>query len=172
MDVNPVSPFGLPERPSMPAEYGISSGSHGLLSWDYVRQQMVKSRNYWISSTRPDGRPHAMPVWGVWLDDTLYFGTSRTSRKALNLIANPSVSAHTESGDDVVILEGIVVEVTDRPLLDRITREIARKYPGMPAEAEPNPDNVTFAVQANVIFAFQERDFPKSATRWRFKMDR
>ncbi|MEI6136703.1 MAG: pyridoxamine 5'-phosphate oxidase family protein [Chloroflexota bacterium] len=25
--------------------------------------------NYWIATTRPDGRPHAAPVWGVWLDD-------------------------------------------------------------------------------------------------------
>jgi len=168
MEKNPVPPFNPPERPSMPVEYGISSSSQGLLSWEYVRQQMVKSRNYWISSTRPDGRPHAMPVWGVWLDDTLYFGTSRTSRKALNLFANPAVSAHTESGDEVVILEGMVVEVADRELLDRITREIAKKYPGMPAEADPDPGNVTFAVQPSAVFAFREQDFPKSATRWRF----
>lgn len=167
MDKNPDTPFSLPDRPSMPAEYGISTSSSGLLSWEYVRQQMVRSRNYWISSTRPDGRPHAMPVWGVWLDDTLYFGNSRASRKAINLFANPAVSAHTESGDEVVILEGIVVEVTDRELLDRITREIAKKYPGMPTEADPDPGNVTFAVRANAVFAFREQDFPKSATRWR-----
>lgn len=168
MEKEPIAPGSLPERPSMPADYGISPGSEGLLSWEYVRQQLVKSRNYWINSTRPDGRPHAMPVWGVWLDDTLYFGTSRTSRKALNLFANPAVSAHTESGDEVVILEGVVVEVKERSLLDRITREIANKYPGMPPDADPDPGNVTFAVQASTVFAFREQDFPKSATRWRF----
>ncbi|HWR65495.1 MAG TPA: pyridoxamine 5'-phosphate oxidase family protein [Bellilinea sp.] len=168
MEKDPATPISPPERPSMPAEYGISSGSQGLLSWEYVRQQMVKSHNYWINSTRPDGRPHAMPVWGVWLDDTLYFGIARTSRKALNLFANPTVSAHTESGDEVVILEGVVVEVAERSLLDRITREIAKKYPGMPPEADPDPGNVTFAVRASAVFAFHEQDFPKSATRWRF----
>jgi len=167
MDEIPVIPNTPAERPIMPAEYGISTGRQGLLTWEWVSHRMVQSRNYWICSTRPDGRPHAMPVWGVWLEDRLYFGTSRASRKALNLFANPAVSAHTESGDDVVILEGSVVEVTDRQLLDRITLEIAKKYPGMPTEAEPDPGNVTFVVQANAVFAFRERDFPKSATRWR-----
>ncbi len=30
--------------------------------------------NYWICTTRPDGRPHSIPVWGFWLDGGLYFG--------------------------------------------------------------------------------------------------
>ena len=90
-----------------------------------------------------------------------------TSRKAVNLFGNPAVSAHTESGDEVVIIEGHVEEVTDRQLLDQITLEISKKYPGMPAEAEPDPGNVTFAVRASTVFGFLERDFPKSATRWR-----
>ena len=167
MEKNSVIPHDPAERPSMPAAYGISSNRQGLLNWEWVRQHMTKSRNYWISSTRSDGHPHAMPVWGVWLNDTLYFGTSRTSRKAVNLFRNPAVSAHTESGDEVVIIEGHVEEVTDRQLLDRITLEIAKKYPGMPAEAEPDPENVTFAVRASTVFAFLERDFPRSATRWR-----
>lgn len=167
MDDIPFVPDSPAERPNMPAEYGISTGKQGLLTWDWVSLRMAQSRNYWICSTRPDGRPHAMPVWGVWLEDRLYFGTSRASRKALNLFANPAVSAHTESGDEVVILEGSVSEVTDRQLLDRITLESAKKYPGMPAEAEPDPGNVTFLVRANAVFAFRERDFPKSATRWR-----
>ncbi len=162
------SPANPAERPDMPDGYGISGSTEGLLSWEWVRQQMTKSRNYWISSTRPDGRPHAMPVWGVWLDDKLYFGTARNSRKALNLAANLAVSCHTESGDEAVIVEGVVEEVTDREIFDRMTAAIAKKYPGMPEKADPDPENITYAVRAHTVFAFREQDFPQSATRWRF----
>src|SRR3989337_1984312 len=104
-------------RPEMPAAYGISGSTEGLLSWEWVRQRMTQSRNYWISSTRPNGQPHAMPVWGVWLDDKLFFGTARKSRKALNLAANPAVSCHTESGDYAVIIEGSVEPAAEREVM-------------------------------------------------------
>lgn len=161
-------PPAQPDRPDMPAGYGLSQTRENLLTWDWVREQMTKSRNYWISTTRPDGRPHAMPVWGVWLDNRLIFGTDRKSRKALNLAVNPAVSAHTESGDDAVIIEGVVEEVTDRETFNRYTAATAAKYPGMPAEAEPDPDNIILCVRARTVFALRERDFPKTATRWRF----
>lgn len=161
-----------PDRPDLPEGYGISHSMDGLLTWEWVRAQMSQSRNYWISTTRPDGRPHTMPVWGVWLDDQLVFGTDRKSVKALNLTVNPAVSAHTESGDDAVIIEGIVEEITDRETFKRYTAAIAAKYPGMPAEAEPDPGNITYAVRARTVFGFRERDFPNTATRWRFSTPR
>lgn len=156
------------DRPTMPQDYGISSNPAGMLSWDWVSHCMIRSRNYWVHSTRPDGRPHAMPVWGVWLNDTFYFATAKNSRKAKNLAANPSVSVHTESGDDAVIIEGIVEEVLDQAEFDAFTAATAEKYPGMPSEAEPDPVNILYAVRPRVVFAWREKDFPNSATRWRF----
>lgn len=156
------------DRPKMPSAYGISQSSEGLLTWEWVSQCMANSRNYWVHSTRPDGRPHTMPVWGVWLQDTVYFATARNSRKAQNLAANPNVSVHTESGDEMVIIEGIVQEVGARVLFDAFTTATAEKYPGMPSEADPDPENILFAVRLLVVFAWREKDFPKSATRWRF----
>ena len=52
-------------RPKM-KDYGIHEGDEGMLTWDFVDEQMANSRNYWISTTRPDGRPHVAPVWGIW----------------------------------------------------------------------------------------------------------
>jgi len=59
-----------------------------------------------------DGLPHAVPVWGVWVDGALYFGTDRRSRKARNLATNQGAVVHLESGDDAVILEGFAEEIT------------------------------------------------------------
>ena len=76
-----------------------------------MRASFVRSRSYWICTARPDGRPHSIPVWGMWVDGALYFGTARDARKAKNIAHNPAVSVHLESGDDVVILEGKASEI-------------------------------------------------------------
>jgi PPOX class probable F420-dependent enzyme len=129
---------------------------------------MAKSRNYWICSTKPDGKPHASPVWGVWMDGTLYFSCSRQSRKGRNLAANPEVAVHLESGDDAVMLEGRVAEVTDKEELTRMVEVYGAKYPPFKPDPEADPGNVYFAVRPRVAFAWQEKDFPHTATRWKF----
>ena len=60
----------------MGADYGISGSEEGMLSWERVAERMAGARNYWVSTMRPDGRQHATPAWGVWVEGTLYFGTS------------------------------------------------------------------------------------------------
>ena len=68
-------------RPDM-AEYGLldeHSGT-GLLPWSWAAERLAQSRNYYVATARPDGRPHAMPVWGIWLDDVFYFSTATGSR--------------------------------------------------------------------------------------------
>ena len=77
----------------MPKGYGISKDTKGLLAWNGINERLSKARNYWVGTTRPDGRPHIMPVWGVWIDRNFYFGTERNSRKSRNLLNNPAVIA-------------------------------------------------------------------------------
>jgi len=157
-----------PERPDL-SNYGISTEAEGMLSWEWVDEQMAKSRNYWICTTRPDGRPHATPVWGVWIEGSLYFGCEAGSRKARNLAANPEVVVHLESGDDTVIFEGTIEKVADRALLKRISSAYAAKYP--PFEPDLKPEDTTFTVNVRMVFAWLESDFVKTATRWRFGED-
>src|SRR5262249_57282821 len=92
----------------------------GVAPWAHVDARMRGARNYWVGTSGPDGRPHAMPVWGVWMDDRLHFATDRHSKKARNLAANPACVVHLARGDDVVILEGIAEEVADRQRLAAI----------------------------------------------------
>src|SRR5687768_2455670 len=153
-------------RPGM-KDYGISTKPEGLMSWDWVSQQMEKSRNYWISSVRPDGNPHAAPVWGVWVDETFYFGTSPTSRKGRNFEANPNVVVHTESGDDTVIFEGVLEKVEDTELKKRVGKIYNKKYK-MPAGqgAESSP---MYRLKPKIAFSWLETDYPRTATRWQFE---
>ncbi len=58
------------DRPHMPG-YGLvdAGGGKGLLPWSWAVEFLSKGRNYWVATTRPDGRPHVMPVWGIWMDE-------------------------------------------------------------------------------------------------------
>ncbi|MDQ3926308.1 MAG: pyridoxamine 5'-phosphate oxidase family protein [Actinomycetota bacterium] len=77
------------------------------------------------AAVRPAARNAGL---GVWVEGTLYFGTSRGSRKGRNLATNPALTVHLESGDDVVIIEGMVEEVTDRALLATVDAAYQAKY--------------------------------------------
>lgn len=154
------------EWPRTPREYGIAADGEGRLPWAWAEERLTAARTDWLATTRPDGRPHVMPVWGLWLDGALLFSTARRSRKARNLAARPDAIAHLESGDEVVILEGPVHEVTDAALLTRFADAYEAKY-----RFRPDPHdaaNAVYALRPRVAFAWREQDFPTSATRWRF----
>jgi nitroimidazol reductase NimA-like FMN-containing flavoprotein (pyridoxamine 5'-phosphate oxidase superfamily) len=153
-------------RPRFHPGYGIAEEEEGMLDWDWAVERLTTSRNYWIGSTRPDGRPHAMPVWGAWWKDQLVFGTSRGSRKARNLARDPHVVAHLESGDEVVILEGVVEELRDPELLRGAYAELSRKYD---MHLEPgDKGSVTYVLRLETGYAWTERDYPRTATRFEF----
>jgi pyridoxine/pyridoxamine 5'-phosphate oxidase len=155
-----------PSRPDVPDGYGITSDPSDAGAWDDVARRIAASRNYWIASTRPDGRPHVMPVWGIWLDGELLFATDRVSRKGRNVAANPRVVVHLESGDDVVIVEGVAHEETSAELLSRYTDAYDAKYAIRPDPSDPA--TVTYALRPSVAFSWTEADYPNSATRWSF----
>ena len=129
---------------------------------------MTAARNYWVCSTRPDGRPHAAPVWGLWLDAALYFSTDSHSVKGLNLAARPDVAIHLESGDEVVMLEGRVELVTARDELRLFVDAYNTKYQFRPNVEDTSGSGVHYRVKLAKVLAWQEKDFPASATRWQF----
>src|SRR5262245_4205724 len=74
------------------------------LSWPEVAARLAAERSYWLCTTMPSGAPHAAPVWGVVLSNTLYLYTERRTVKARNLAADPRVLVHLESAEDVLIV--------------------------------------------------------------------
>jgi len=75
-----------------------------LLPWSWAQQRLEAARAFWIATSRPDGRPHCRPMWGVWLADGWRFSTGSLARH--NLVANPQITVHLDSGTEVVIVEG------------------------------------------------------------------
>jgi hypothetical protein len=159
----------LPDRPAMPG-YGISTDNEGLLEWPWLSGAMRPARNYWIITARPDHLPHATPVWGVWVDEVFYFCCGQKSQKARNIAANPNVVVHLESGDDVVILEGVLELIKDKGIYPGLSEEYLRKYDFDPfGEHGVQPGDPLYALRVKKAYAWREKDFPKSATRWKFE---
>jgi PPOX class probable F420-dependent enzyme len=155
-------------RPQMPG-YGVREGADGMLPWSWARDRLVASRNYWLATTWPDGRPHVMPVWAVWADGALWLSTGLRSRKARNLVRDPRCVVTTEDAANPVVVEGVA----------RITRdpaEIARFLALMNAKYETgygpdflDPDvNATIRVAPQWALGIAEGDFTGSPTRWSF----
>jgi Pyridoxamine 5'-phosphate oxidase len=157
---------GLPDVPTL---YGLKPRLQ-YLPFSHAEERLEKSRNYWICTTRADGRPHSIPVWGFWIDGAIYFGTARSSHKARNLSRNAAVSIHLESGDDVVIVEGVAKEVdlSDQPTVKKLDAASRAKY-NMPLMV--TPDSIFYEVRPCVVLAWTEKDFPNNATRWKFSRE-
>ncbi len=147
-------------RPYVPG-YGIPQQVEGTLPWSYVVERLAQSRNYWIATATPDGVPHAVPVWGVWLDETLYFGGGPQTRWSRNLSANPRVVVHLDDSEQAVILKGTVTRLDDpaHPLVARLDAAYLAKYGmehGVPI----------WMLRLHTAFAWTR--FPDDATRWTF----
>jgi nitroimidazol reductase NimA-like FMN-containing flavoprotein (pyridoxamine 5'-phosphate oxidase superfamily) len=91
------------EQLSIPAIYGSPSK---ILDWETVRQKLIDARQYWLATVRPDGRPHVVPLDGLWRDDRWYFGGSPETVKHQNLQAEPRVALHLPDAEAAVIVEG------------------------------------------------------------------
>src|SRR5437762_11731896 len=115
-------------RPKVPG-YEFSAKKAGLLPWKWAADRLKKSRQYWIARTCPDGAPHLMVIWGLWLDDSSWFSTGATSRKARNLAENPKCVIGTDKAAEAVILEGSVeFASTQGAEFEALGRAYQKKY--------------------------------------------
>jgi len=158
-------------RPFAPG-YGIvgAQDGAGLLPWGWVARKMNRCRTFWLATVHPaqaspgHPRPHVMPIWGVWHDDAFFFSTGRNSRKGQNLAANPACTVANDDGAEAVIVEGLARQLDSPKKLQQVAAAYKKKY-----KMDPRGMNEPiFEVRPSRVFAFIEKSFPKSATRWTF----
>lgn len=160
------------DRPRLPDGYGVPADDEGLLAWDEVEARLIASRHYWLATVRPDGRPHSVPRWGVWLDGRFWYDGAPTTRHARNAERNPAVALTLESGTEVVIVEGRSVATRADPeaLGARLSKAFA-KYaddgyaPSADAWSGADGGGLRVITPERVLAWF---DFPKDVTRFRW----
>jgi hypothetical protein len=96
----------------LPAAYGSPST---VLAWPDVEQRLVTAPVYWLVTARADGRPHAVPVDGLWVDGAAYVGGHPATVHERNLRRDPRVVLHLESGQSAVIVEAVAERRTPSP---------------------------------------------------------
>lgn len=115
-------------RPRFPT--GYIEDAKSFVPWSHVEQRLTNAINYWLCTVRPNGRPHAIPKWAVYVAEKIYFDGSPETRHARNITAQPAVTVHLESGSDVVIVDGMARAI-DRPapaLAEAIAQAYRAKY--------------------------------------------
>ncbi|MFJ4831126.1 pyridoxamine 5'-phosphate oxidase family protein [Streptomyces sp. NPDC088747] len=169
-------------RTDLDARYGSPGATP--TPWPEARARLAAAELYWLSTVRPDGRPHVTPLIGVWRDGALHFATGARERKAVNLALNPHVVLTTGSntwaaGYDLVV-EGEAVRVTDGARLRALAGAWEEKY-GADWHFDVREDAefqgtfqgeggpaLVFAVAPRTVFGFGKGE-PFSQTRWRFE---
>ena len=158
----------------------FSSKNAGPTAWKQGRRELKDAELYWLSTVRPDGRPHVTPLLGVWLDGALYFCTGPNERKAKNLAQNAGCVLTTGRNDldglDLVI-EGRAVAVRDAVERRTVADTFESKYgPHFKApdgiweglgDAIREGDVVLYRVAPSIAFGFGKGGL-YTQTRWSF----
>ncbi len=176
----------IDKEPVAELDARFSSEAASPTSWEEGRERLETAEVYWISTVRPDGRPHVTPLLSVWLDGALYFCTGSDERKAKNLVRNPRCTLTTGcnalgEGFDVVV-EGDAARMTDDEGLRRVADAYLSKYgddwrfavrdgafyhdPGSLREEDPGAAWVS-EVSPKKVFGFGKGE-TFSQTCWRF----
>lgn len=155
-------------RPGFPSGYGAFSG--GFLTWEFVTERLEESLNYWIATVRPNGRPHCIPIWGVFVDNKLYYDGSPETRHARNIASQPYVSVHLEDGYKVVIFEGLARTVRPVPeLAARLSAVYCAKYKHEDYCPQPDAWDEGGLYEVSVETAIAWTSFGKDPTRFDFR---
>jgi len=122
----------------MPADvtaeiHGFSQPNATPTPWAVGLEQIIEADTFWLSTVRPDGRPHVTPLIAVWHGDAIWFTTGPDERKAKNLAENSSCVLTTGRSDLVdggldIVLEGTAEQVTNEAELGPIAEAFAAKY--------------------------------------------
>ena len=166
-----MEPKRRASRPSVRGYFAPADAGRGLLEWDVAERQLVAARNYWLATASSAGAPHAMPVWGVWLESRFLFSTGPSTRKARNLRENPRAVVHLESGAQVVAVEGRARESRDEAVIATFLAAYNPKY-AWNFDAGDLASGGLFEIFPDRAFAWladQGEGFSEAATRWIFE---
>jgi nitroimidazol reductase NimA-like FMN-containing flavoprotein (pyridoxamine 5'-phosphate oxidase superfamily) len=168
------------EMPVAELHAGFSSPGATPTDWAEGRRHIEGAEVFWLSTVRPDGRPHVTPLLAVWHDDAMYFCTGPDERKAKNLKQNPQCVLTTgQNGLDGldVVVEGGAVEVGDGAELEQVANTYESKYGARFTASEGTWFGLSDAIRAGKALVYRVAPttvlgFGKgeqfSQTRWRF----
>ncbi len=119
----------------------------------HVDQRLRKEPIIWLSTVRPDGRPHLVPVWFLWDGKTILIFSQPGNQKMRNLQQNQNVMLALEAleqGEDVVLIEG-KAELIGRPAQTMNIPEFAAKYDALMKSMNTDPDTIAKSYSEGIL---------------------
>ena len=92
-----------------------------------IDELLNKEEIAYIATTRPDGRPHVMPIWFIYHEGKIYFETDITTAKFKNIQHNNKVMI-VFGGKNTYIVEGSVKWCKENELGFPIRKMYWEKY--------------------------------------------
>lgn len=145
-----------------PQAYGTPTST---LDWSVVEKRLRDAERYWIATTRSDGRPHVIPIDGLWLDGIWYFGGAPETVHQRSVKENPNVVMHLEDTMQAVIVEGVAEWLTPSAEGAKRLAEANKKKYGYPTSPDQYSSGV-WGLEPRRVLAWTS--FPKDATRFLF----
>jgi nitroimidazol reductase NimA-like FMN-containing flavoprotein (pyridoxamine 5'-phosphate oxidase superfamily) len=169
------------------AAYGLPA-----LAWDRVLDHLEQDwklqappemggvpepHTHWLATTRPDGRPHVVPIGVVWHEGHFYFTSGEETRKSRNLAKNPNCVITLAANDVDIVLEGKATMVTDEGKLRGLAEVFASGgwapevrdrafYHEFSAPSAGPPPWYVYEFTPETVFGLATAE-PYGATRWR-----
>jgi PPOX class probable F420-dependent enzyme len=110
----------------------------------HIDERLRTEQIIWLSSTRPDGRPHLVPVWFLWENPGILIFSRPDNQKIRNLRQNPNVMLALEAADqgaDIVLLEGHAT-LLDEPSSAFMSSAYVQKYAAHIAAFQWTPESM------------------------------
>src|SRR5947209_7497491 len=82
----------------------------------HVDQRLREDVIIWLTTVRPDGRPHSVAVWFLWDGETILIFSKPNQQKLVNIEHNPNVLLaidDTHNGADPITIEGQATLLSD-----------------------------------------------------------
>lgn len=138
------------------------------MAWGHVVERLRVAEGYWLATVTPAGRPHAVPIWGVLVDDDLFLETGDMQTvKNRNLAANRQVQVHLDGVNDVVIVRGRAHPwVPEAALAARLAVAFSAKYPGYAPTPHAWSQGGLVLVEPDSVLAWGDIH---TATRWQLR---
>jgi hypothetical protein len=161
----PVEQQPSPRRVRIPDLVGYGAETTPPPDWAKVESWLARDRYYWLITSRPNGRPHTVPLWALWFNRRLYYNMSPETVTSRNLKLNPYAIAHPQDAREAVIVEGVV----DRPqpsTLEAAAAEYERRF-----EFKLDPYDLAapiYRLAPSVVRAWWAGDVRGTAVRWTF----
>jgi nitroimidazol reductase NimA-like FMN-containing flavoprotein (pyridoxamine 5'-phosphate oxidase superfamily) len=97
----------------------------------YLRER----RTVRVATVGPDGTPHVVPLWFVWLDGAMFLNSTLGNPTVENLLRTSRAAGVVDDGESYdslrgAVLTGVAERAEDDPRLAEVERSWSEKYLG------------------------------------------